>query len=68
MEGDVVEHPTWPCPGCGQDTEFEQPVCADGHTDDGGECPEWACVDCGSAVVTGGAGVDADVLRLRSAA
>jgi uncharacterized Zn finger protein len=50
-----VEHPTWPCPSCGQDTEFEQPVCADGHTDDGGECPEWACVECGTAFVSGDA-------------
>ena len=29
--------------------EFVQPPCADGHTDDGGECPEWACADCGTA-------------------
>ena len=48
-----MEHPTWPCPSCGQDTQFEQPVCADGHTDDGGECPEWACVECGTAFVSG---------------
>jgi hypothetical protein len=49
-----VEHPTWPCPTCGQDTEFEQPTCVDGHTEDGGECPEWACVHCGTAMVSGG--------------
>jgi len=48
-----VEHPTWPCPGCGHDTEFEQPVCADGHTDDGGDCPEWACLECGAAFMSG---------------
>ena len=48
-----MEHPTWPCPSCGQDAEFEQPTCVDGHTDDGGECPEWACVDCGTAFVSG---------------
>jgi hypothetical protein len=32
---------------------FVQPPCIDGHTDDGGECPEWACADCGTALVTG---------------
>ena len=63
-----MEHPTWPCPSCGQDTEFEQPVCADGHTDDGGECPEWTCVDCGSAVVMGELSLVADVVRSRIAA
>jgi hypothetical protein len=45
-----------------------QPPCIDGHTDDGGECPEWVCVDCGSAVVTGGLPVVPDVMRLRHAA
>ena len=65
-----MQHPTWPCPSCGQDSEFEQPVCADGHTEDGGECPEWACVDCGTAFVSGrvapvGVGVSAP---LRAAA
>ena len=58
----------WPCPPCGEIREFVQPECIDGHTEDGGECPEWACVDCGSAVVIGGAGVVADVPRLRHAA
>ena len=23
------------------------------HTEDGGECPEWACADCGAALVVG---------------
>jgi len=58
----------WPCPPCGEIREFVQPECIDGHTEDGGECPEWACVDCGSAVVIGSTGVVADVLRLRHAA
>jgi hypothetical protein len=40
----------------------------DGHTDDGGECPEWACADCGAAFVIGDATVVADVLRLQRAA
>ncbi|TYK45977.1 hypothetical protein [Actinomadura decatromicini] len=29
---------------------FEQPPCPDGH---GEECPERACVECGSAVLVG---------------
>ena len=44
---------TLPCPTCGQDTDFEQPPCADGHTEDGGECPEWVCLDCGTALLGG---------------
>ncbi|WP_204264193.1 hypothetical protein [Geodermatophilus normandii] len=46
--------PTWPCPTCGEDRLFEQPPCADGHTDDDGECPEWLCTDCGGAFLLGG--------------
>ena len=41
----------WPCPSCGDLRAFVQPPCADGHTDDGGECPEWACAACGTAFV-----------------
>ncbi len=40
----------WSCPTCAQDRLFQQPPCAERHTDEGGECPEWACVDCGTAV------------------
>ena len=58
----------WPCPPCEAIREFVQPPCADGHTEDGGECPEWACSDCGYAVVIGNAAVVADVLRLQHAA
>jgi hypothetical protein len=58
----------WPCPPCGEVTEFVQPPCADGHTDDGGECPEWACAECGAAVVMGELALVADVLRTRIAA
>ncbi|WP_168220891.1 hypothetical protein [Actinomadura sp. WMMA1423] len=36
------------CFTCGDEREFEQPPCEDGH---GEECPEWGCVDCGSAVL-----------------
>lgn len=43
----------WPCPTCEHDTDFEQPECIDGHTEDGGACPEWACTDCGTALVSG---------------
>jgi hypothetical protein len=48
-----VDSRLWPCPPCGELTEHVQPPCADGHTDAGGECPEWACVRCGAAVVMG---------------
>ena len=58
----------WPCPSCDEVRDFVQPPCADGHTDGGGECPEWACAECGSAVVIGDAAVVADVLRLQRAA
>ena len=58
----------WPCPPCGEITEFVQPPCGDGHTDDGGECPEWACADCGAAVVMGEAAPEADAVRTRVAA
>ncbi len=58
----------WPCPMCGDVRAFVQPPCTDGHTDDGGECPEWACADCGSAFVIGNVAAVADVLRLRRAA
>jgi hypothetical protein len=49
-------------------TVFVQPPCTDGHTDDGGQCPEWACAECGSAVVLGEASVVAEVVRARIAA
>ncbi|NDU73502.1 hypothetical protein GWI34_12765 [Actinomadura sp. DSM 109109] len=38
------------CFTCGDERVFEQPPCEDGH---GEECPERACVDCGSAVLVG---------------
>jgi hypothetical protein len=37
------------CPGCRAQRVVEQPPCADGHLD----CPEWACVECGTAIVGG---------------
>ena len=58
---------TLPCPTCGEDTDFEQPTCTDGHTEDGGESPEWACADCGTALV-GGAAPDAGTVPATRAA
>lgn len=41
---------TWQgCPSCGDEREFEQPPCGEGH---GGDCPERSCVSCGHAFVT----------------
>ena len=40
----------WACPTCDDERELVQPPCVDGHTGDGGECPEWVCADCGTAV------------------
>jgi hypothetical protein len=48
-----VDSQLWHCTDCGDEREFVQPACIDGHTEDGGLCPEWACVDCGAALVTG---------------
>ena len=36
------------CPHCQEDCLFERPPCSDGH---GVDCPEWACVSCGCAVM-----------------
>jgi len=38
------------CPDCAADQFFERPFCADGH---GADCPELACLECGSAVLVG---------------
>ncbi len=38
------------CPSCGDQRPFEAPPCQDGH---GADCPELACVDCGTAVLLG---------------
>jgi acetone carboxylase gamma subunit len=59
---------SWPCPPCGEIREFVQPPCSDGHTDDGGECPEWICVDCGTALVVGGLTAAPVVVHARVAA
>jgi hypothetical protein len=48
-----VDSRLWPCPACDDVRAFVQPPCTDGHTADGGECPDWACADCGTAFVIG---------------
>ena len=58
----------WPCTPSGETTVFVQPPCGDGHTDDGGGCPVWACADCGAAVVIGEAAPEAGAVRTRIAA
>jgi hypothetical protein len=63
-----VDSRLWPCPTCDDVTDFVQPPCVDGHTDDGGACPEWVCASCGSAFVSGDLPVVADLPRLRHAA
>jgi hypothetical protein len=52
-EESLVESRSEHCPTCDDIREFVQPPCVDGHTADGGECPEWACADCGTALMIG---------------
>ncbi len=40
------------CAFCGDERLFERPPCEDGCDD----CPDWACIDCGAAVVIGVSG------------
>jgi hypothetical protein len=40
------------CPECGEDRLFEQPHPADCPDTVDGECPEWACTVCGTALIT----------------
>ncbi len=46
------------CSGCGVEREFERPPCADGH---GVDCPEYACVGCGNAVLVGPPAIDVEL-------
>ncbi|WP_231618894.1 hypothetical protein [Nonomuraea sp. SBT364] len=39
------------CVTCAGERLFERPVCLDGH--EPGECPEWACAECGHAIWLG---------------
>lgn len=41
------------CASCAGERLFEQPPCADGH--EAGECPEWVCLSCGHALLSGSA-------------
>jgi hypothetical protein len=58
----------WPCPSCDEVRDFVQPPCADGHTVGGGECPEWACAECGTALVIASGTVEAHQPRVGIAA
>ena len=40
------------CPECGADRLFEQPHPAGCPDTPDGECPEWACIVCGTALIT----------------
>jgi len=43
------------CRECGQDQPFDQPHGDREHCPDvpDGECPEWACTGCGTALIAG---------------
>ncbi|GGP16052.1 hypothetical protein GCM10012278_78250 [Nonomuraea glycinis] len=45
------EHRSERCASCAGERLFEQPACLDGH--EPGECPEWACVECGHTIFLG---------------
>jgi hypothetical protein len=45
----TVTTTSW-CTTCRADMSFEQPDCLDDHGH-GVDCPEWACVVCGEAIV-----------------
>jgi hypothetical protein len=47
-----MTQPLGNCPGCGADEPFEQ-VHAGECPDVAGECPEWACIGCGTGVILG---------------
>ncbi len=63
-----MNHHQWPCPTCGDERAFVQPPCVDGHTDDGDQCPEWACAECGTAVFAGEAAPEPFAATARRAA
>lgn len=54
------------CLSCADERLFEQPPCLDGH--EPGHCPEWACVECGHAIIIGTAESVRQVRRLVMAA
>ena len=63
-----MESRTWHCTTCGDERDFLPPPCVDGHTVDGGDCPEWACTGCGAAVFVGAVFVGAAVVDVAVAA
>ena len=52
------------CSVCGGDRLFEQPLCPDGH---GADCPEWACAECGAAILIGDVPPLPALIRYRAA-
>jgi hypothetical protein len=48
-----MSEPLGKCPGCGSDEPFEQIHAVNCPDVPDGECPEWACVACGAAVIMG---------------
>jgi hypothetical protein len=48
-----MSQPLGNCPGCEGDELFEQIHAGDCPDADGGDCPEWACTGCGTAVIMG---------------
>ncbi|MBM7805492.1 hypothetical protein JOD57_001329 [Geodermatophilus bullaregiensis] len=67
MDAQLSVQPEWPCPTCAETRVFEQPPCADGHTDDGAECPEWVCTGCGAAFFLGGLETVVEAVARRAA-
>jgi hypothetical protein len=45
----------WYCPGCAAEQLFEQFHATSGNCPDSpdGHCPEWACCECGTALIVG---------------
>jgi hypothetical protein len=54
------------CATCDGERLFEQPPCFDGH--EPGECPDWACAECGHAITLGSAEPTRPVRQLVTAA
>jgi hypothetical protein len=72
-----MSQPVGNCLSCGGDEPFEQ-IHVGTCPDTGGDCPEWACVSCGAAVIMGilptistdssaGAGTELDGQTVRAA-